>query len=181
MRRKIGILVLLSLMCILVASCMPTNRGPDYLFQCSNQFYENKAFFTLNGNKLSRIKESKFNGMAYTSNSQYMQAFHKEYLFIAKSYDMDPAKWQITQTNTDVEYYDPAILVNELREMKLEHTGGVNISVYTFDAYKIVEVEFINSSNTPIDYNCGVFKDGKKVASSKDAAIRIIRGVFKRR
>lgn len=178
MRRTIGIISLLLVICISLSSCSGATK-PEYVFLTSTILGDNKAYFSLSENNIKKITKLEFSDCTDGANADYEQTELGTYLYSVYISSENPADWEYEESESDKEKYDLDLLVKRLKEISIPFTGRVTVFIQTFGDYTFINVE----KNDPVkDISGSVFtafcKD-EKIAVPENLDIGDVKVVYR--
>ena len=178
--RIISVITVLSVMCLLLSSC-GEKKKPAYVLVAGEDTgivssYE--AYFELNGSSVKEVKEVRYDNLIMKS-SDYSLINQKLYHFSVTSNSSNPSNFVYTQSGYDKETYDNATLIKQLKKMGIFWTGSIQIIIYEFEGYTIVEAQHLDG-NTLLETETGLFRNGRLINLPQEISLKSISKVYKK-
>ena len=163
--KLICLTLIISVVCVLMSSCISNRNKPDYLLMGAkdNGFVPSyRAYYAITGDTIKKIPQFKYENYIYKDD--HYKSFNEEF----SNYDVvadspDPSEWNFELMYYDNEPYDTDALIKHLQDMNVSYMGNVYILVLWFDEYVIVEVTNLDDTNTVLGETFGLFRNGKMI------------------
>ena len=178
--RIISIVTILSVVCVLLCSC-GGNKEPAYFLEAQEPsgLVKDEAYFELDGNSIKAAKTIRYDNLIQRTN-HYQEISIQTYSFKAVSTNGNPSDYVYTQNPTDSMAFDKPTLIKDLRKMGVFWTGDIQIKLYAFDGYVIVEAGHTDGG-TVTEIKTGLFRNGKYIEAPKDSDLKSIYKVYKKK
>ena len=175
----ISIVTILFIVCVLFCSC-GGNKEPSYFLvaQEISGLVKDEAYFELDGNSVKAAKTVRYDNLIQRTN-HYKEINIQTYSFKAVSTNGNPSDYVYTQNPSDAMAFDKPTLIKDLRKMGVFWTGEIQIKLYAFDSYVIVEAGHTDGG-TVTEIKTGLFRNGKYIEPPKDSDLKSIYKVYKK-
>ena len=175
MRKILGSVSAIVILCMMFVSCSTADTPPDIVFECSDFYGENKAYYSVSENTLSKITATRYNDLTGGSDPDYEKVDEiSTYLFDVNMKGAEPSEWTYDPAEGDPEY-DIQILISELEGLDITFTGKVFINIYEFDGYKTIRI--VSQENS--DSSSWLLCDEKIVDNPDDLELNLVRGAYR--
>ena len=178
--RTVSVVVMLSLACLMLASCGEKPR-PDFVLEArvdEDLVASYRAYFELNSNSVREVKEIRYKVLILDDETEYSEIGYDTYSFKAKAITKDPTGWTITEDPANKETYGTDTLVKLLNKMRPPLIGDLDIRLYTFDNYTIFEVSKIEDSEV-VDISTAVFYKTRLIKKPDSVSLKAFSKVYK--
>lgn len=176
----VSVITVLSVMCLLLASC-GDKKKPAYVLltgESSGIVSNFNAYFELNGNNIEEVREIRYDNLILRSD-EYALYEYSTYNFEATSTTGNPSDFLYLQSSSDLAQYNKTTLIKYLKKMGVFWTGALNIVIYEFDGYTIVEAKHVEGTNV-LEVITGLFRNGKQIRLPGQDTIKSLQKVYKK-
>ena len=175
----ISIVTILSVVCVLFCSC-GEKKEPAYFLEAqeTSDLVTNETYFELDGNSVKAARDIRYENLIKRTN-HYQEINIQTYSFKAVSTNGNPSDYVYTQNTADSMAFDKHTLIKDLRKMGVFWTGEIQLKLYAFDSYVIIEAEHTDGG-TVTEFKTGLFRNGKYIEPPKDSDLKSIYKVYKK-
>jgi len=176
----VSVITVLSVMCLLLASC-GDKKKPAYVIltgESSGLVSNYNAYFELNGNNIEEVREIRYDNLILRSDDYTLLEF-TTYNFEATSTTGNPSDFFYLQKAGDVAAFDKSTLIKDLKKMGVFWTGAMNITIYEFDGYRIVEAKHVEGTEV-LEIITGLFRNGKQLSLPGQDTVKSLQKVYKK-